>query len=641
MNIWPQTSLFTYHRDQPLDDIVQSLKLFGEPTPYFQVKKLLKKYSVEGDLILDPCCGHGTTGIAALELNRQAILNDLNPSACKVTRALFEFFDEKQAISLWREIKANLDKLTTSLIIDLEVQKNWGHFVNHSLPQFAAYKRILNKKIIKIAQIYHPEDLHSLKNIFFQIAKISDGSTKELFEVVFSSVLIESSQLAISQNQKSYYLPKHQKKKHPEKLFPTRLELFLRSQCLIKNKIRKNFMRTPNVVNYSACTLTNQKSSSIDYAIIHLPGIIDYSEGEMSYLIESLLGQYTDRQNEIMINLDYQGRQRLNRQLSRLFKEMKRVLKDNGHLSLLFASQQVLLTIIMQIAGREGWQVLQENVEIIRYRPDYQLISLTLSQKTQHTVLGALNKMKIETLYDTEEAVLRKIDHFLSKHNTATFEEIQSFLIKNHLFDCLISRSLKKILAENFLPCGKYWIRPTCDQKRGLFQKRRQIMKKFFPDFVREMTNRFLLEKNQPISYQRLLDKFFRLKPRMIFDTPYFHLLMEECESTEIKLDKLITQYFNAVQKDQFETLVDVLKRLIRVDSSFFNFSKDLIGLASWSTNDYFKIYFELFEKAKRKMDYKSQGKLAKKAIEILPEVDYLNERKKKKIREYLLRSES
>jgi len=45
---------------------------------------LIKTYTNEGDLILDNCAGSGTTGIAAIKLNRRFILIEQEPKYCAV-----------------------------------------------------------------------------------------------------------------------------------------------------------------------------------------------------------------------------------------------------------------------------------------------------------------------------------------------------------------------------------------------------------------------------------------------------------------------------------------------------------------------------------------------------------------------------
>jgi hypothetical protein len=49
-------------------------------TPY------IEHYTEPGDLVLDPFCGSGMTGVAALMTGRHAILNDLSPAAVHIAR---------------------------------------------------------------------------------------------------------------------------------------------------------------------------------------------------------------------------------------------------------------------------------------------------------------------------------------------------------------------------------------------------------------------------------------------------------------------------------------------------------------------------------------------------------------------------
>ncbi|MBN4050260.1 DNA modification methylase [Desulfobulbus sp. AH-315-M07] len=50
-------------------------------------EQLVKLFAEPGDLVLDPCCGSGTTGAAALKLGCKFIGLDIDPEAVKVARA--------------------------------------------------------------------------------------------------------------------------------------------------------------------------------------------------------------------------------------------------------------------------------------------------------------------------------------------------------------------------------------------------------------------------------------------------------------------------------------------------------------------------------------------------------------------------
>ncbi|WP_062288306.1 DNA methyltransferase [Nostoc piscinale] len=45
------------------------------------IKPLIEHYTNPGDVVLDPFCGSGMTGVAATELGRKALLSDLSPAA--------------------------------------------------------------------------------------------------------------------------------------------------------------------------------------------------------------------------------------------------------------------------------------------------------------------------------------------------------------------------------------------------------------------------------------------------------------------------------------------------------------------------------------------------------------------------------
>ena len=54
--------------------------------PVGVMRWLLERYSNPGDLVLDPFCGSGTTGVAAVALGRRFIGIDLDPTYCEIAR---------------------------------------------------------------------------------------------------------------------------------------------------------------------------------------------------------------------------------------------------------------------------------------------------------------------------------------------------------------------------------------------------------------------------------------------------------------------------------------------------------------------------------------------------------------------------
>lgn len=74
----------TYHTKVPPQGIAKCIEYYTEP----------------GQVILDPFCGSGMTGIAALELDRSAVLSDLSPAAAFIAHNLCSPMDSDRYISV-------------------------------------------------------------------------------------------------------------------------------------------------------------------------------------------------------------------------------------------------------------------------------------------------------------------------------------------------------------------------------------------------------------------------------------------------------------------------------------------------------------------------------------------------------------
>ena len=63
----------------------QEAKKHPAPFPYELALDHIKSWTNEGDIVLDPMCGSGTTCIAAMDLKRNYIGIDISEEYCKLS----------------------------------------------------------------------------------------------------------------------------------------------------------------------------------------------------------------------------------------------------------------------------------------------------------------------------------------------------------------------------------------------------------------------------------------------------------------------------------------------------------------------------------------------------------------------------
>jgi len=103
--LWTNVSLKTVKKYIVIQQgFISEEKVRFHPTqkPVSLIENILKDYSKEGDCILDPFIGSGTTAIACKRLNRRYIGIEINPDYCKIAEKRlanipprFDSFDEK------------------------------------------------------------------------------------------------------------------------------------------------------------------------------------------------------------------------------------------------------------------------------------------------------------------------------------------------------------------------------------------------------------------------------------------------------------------------------------------------------------------------------------------------------------------
>ena len=140
-------------------------RYFGKFPPPI-ARHLIKTYTKEKDLVIDPMCGSGTSGLEALLLNRSANCFDINPLSVLISKVKITPIDKDDYLKTFEIIKKLYsDKKIKKQKVDLLGLKNPSHW-------------------------FLPETLESLSKIKFAIETTSKSmETKEALTVAFLSIV--------------------------------------------------------------------------------------------------------------------------------------------------------------------------------------------------------------------------------------------------------------------------------------------------------------------------------------------------------------------------------------------------------------------------------------------------------------------
>jgi DNA modification methylase len=86
-------------------------RYFGKFPPPI-ASHLIKTYTNENDIVWDPMCGSGTTGVECLLLNRKCVLSDINPLSVLLAKVKTKFIDENILRGTVNEIIQNYRPLS-------------------------------------------------------------------------------------------------------------------------------------------------------------------------------------------------------------------------------------------------------------------------------------------------------------------------------------------------------------------------------------------------------------------------------------------------------------------------------------------------------------------------------------------------
>ena len=222
------------------------------------VSRLAEKYTNEGDLIVDPFGGCGTTLVESKVMGRPSIAVDINPVATLITKAKATPINPKKIEKEFLSLKNKLETYN---------KNTRAATPNHE----------------RIDYWFKPEEKIKLAFIFSEISKIKDRDAKDFFFCGFSNILKNCSIWLQKSNK-----PTRDFKKVPSdpfKFFYRQIKMMLRGNEQIFNLLaEKSYLKVPSKVVCADARKIPTKDNSVDLIITSPPYVTSYEYADLHQL---------------------------------------------------------------------------------------------------------------------------------------------------------------------------------------------------------------------------------------------------------------------------------------------------------------------------------------------------------------------
>ncbi|MBU4360980.1 hypothetical protein KKC16_00350 [Patescibacteria group bacterium] len=298
------------------------------------VSRLVEKYTKEGDLVVDPFGGCGTTATESKVSGRSSIAVDINPVAVLIAKA---------KITPIQPLKLE------EVFIDLKYKLN---LYNQKKVKMPVHERI--------DYWFKPEQKQKLSFIFLEISKIKDEDIKNFFYCAFSNILKTCSIWLQKSNKPTRDLKK--KVYDPFNTFYKQIKMMLRGNFQFYNLLKeKSYLEVPAQIVCADARKIPVKNNTVDLIVTSPPYVTSYEYADLHQLT-ALWFEYTkDLSNfrkkfigtshngiDKKIKLNSELAEKINIDLEKMskklarevavyftemnqcFVEMKRILKKNG-----------------------------------------------------------------------------------------------------------------------------------------------------------------------------------------------------------------------------------------------------------------------------------------------------------------------
>lgn len=368
--------------------------------PWYIVEQYIKEYTREGETVLDPFLGSGTTGLESIINGRNFIGYDLNPIAILISRGTLQ--SEVNIKELENDFK-EIEKLCKDKILNFykvnDVCSYCGehlhfkHILNgpkyKEAPEGKLYCSNCNKRGSNIQRKLTPEEIEKLRDFenieipywypntpfpekFYKdrfsykgISNVSQMFTKrnlycssllletikkirskyeDLLLLAFTNTILHVSKLKgenvrpLSVN--NYWIPDDYIEENVWFRFQDRFKNLINGKKALQKRIQGKDNIGEFVLNNKSSLKLDLQEKQIDYVFTDPPygDTIQYSE--LSFVWNAWINKSYDNKEEVIINpVQKKGSTEFNNLLKQSLREIKRVLKKDGYFTLCFQNK--------------------------------------------------------------------------------------------------------------------------------------------------------------------------------------------------------------------------------------------------------------------------------------------------------------
>lgn len=345
------------------DSRIYKIHKYWARKPWYIVEKYVTAYAAPGELVMDPFCGSGCTGLEAVLNGRNFIGQDLNPAALQVTRGTLR--NDTDLAALERDF-ARIAEICAQPILDLYPAddlcpscgrpmyfkyinigpKFEGHFTGSiycphcrtkplkrllspyeldnmreqnlkkpskwvpdlRFPEKFYKDRFSYKGIHSVADMYTGRNLYALSLLYDAVRSLPD-ETRDLFLLAFTNTVLHVSKLKGEQVRplgvNNYWIPDDYYEENVWFRFQDRVNNLMKAK---QQQQRRQARKQKEGISYGQWSVAKKSAlesmghNCIDYFFTDPPygEAIQYSE--LSFIWNAWLGETYDNQQEIIIN---------------------------------------------------------------------------------------------------------------------------------------------------------------------------------------------------------------------------------------------------------------------------------------------------------------------------------------------------